>query len=704
MPTSTFILPAWADLAHRSLASLRKYHGATTSPLEESAGKMETASDLDVLFSKFDDGKESDTFGNPILGPIGTVPARRVVTTMRLAQAFGSVAAYDESLEHGAVTVLGGIAAVDLDTLKRTLRRGYPFADWQIVAPDVSDGRLAKGAQERFESALVEYLDKTTPILVLQVEGATLPRHFLALDPQVLEMPPMSRDVLILSMLAGSLSDQIPDPCALHRALPDDARLTGITTLELCAVLRAATPHTALARLEAMTGASIKARGPRLEDYGNDTPVLTAARRIVDDLKLFKTGQTGWDDVSRSLLLYGPPGTGKTHLARAMGNSARVPVVNASFAEWQTTGHLGNFLHAMDATFADVRRLAPCILIIDEIDAVGSRSSPDRNHSNYWLQVVNGFLGHMDVIATTPGVIVIGTCNDLGRMDPAVLRAGRFDIKLRVPMPDAGAILDILRHHLRETIADADLRGLAHQAVGCSAADIDAAIRAARSDARHTRASLTVELLQAKLGITASLADDALRWRVAVHEAGHAVASAALGLGQIQSMAITTTGGEILRLNTPYESTLADIEAELTYLLAGRAAEKLILGEISAGAGGPVESDLARATHWAIAVETTTGLGIEGPVWHADPAAVHLQTPAIRDRVRNRLTNAETRAGRLLAQHRGTLEALARDLAEHRSLRAAEINRHLAAVSPPPPSTGSNTSHARHEEGHHLPA
>lgn len=692
MPTSTFVVPAWADLAHRSLASLRKYHGAIASTRDESAGKMETVSDLDVLFSKFDDGKESDIFGNPALAPVGTVPARRVVTAMRLAQAFGSVATYDASLEQSAMTMLGGIAAADLDTVKRTLRRGYPYADWQVVAPDVSEGRLAKGAQDRLESALVEYLDKTTPILVLQVEGATLPSHFLALEPQMLQLPPMSRDVLILSMLAGTLGDQIPDPGALHRALPDDEWLTGITTLEVCAVLRAPTPHTALARLEAMTGATVKARGARLEDYGTDTPALTAARRIIDDLTLFKEGQTGWDDVSRSLLLYGPPGTGKTHLARAMGNSAGVPVINASFAEWQANGHLGHFLQAMDATFADVRRLAPCILIIDEVDAVGSRSSPDRTHSNYWLQVVNGFLGHMDGIAATPGVIVIGTCNDPGRMDPAVLRAGRFDIKLRVPMPDAGAILDILRHHLREDIADADLRGLAHQAVGCSAADIDAAIRAARSDARHTRAMLSVGLLQAKLGITASPADDAVRWRVALHEAGHAVASAALGLGQIQSMAITATGGEILRLNNANESTLADIEAELTYLLAGRAAEKLILGEISAGAGGPVASDLARATQWAIAVETTAGLGIEGPVWHADPAAVHLQTPAIRDRVRHRLTKAEKRAGILLAQHRVTLIALARDLAEHRSLRAAEIDRHLVAVLRTPPIAGDLTT------------
>lgn len=279
----------------------------------------------------------------------------------------------------------------------------------------------------------------------------------------------------------------------------------------------------------------------------------------------------------------------------------------------------------------------------------------------------------MDSVSRQPGVVVIGTCNDLGRIDPAVLRAGRMDIKINVPMPDAEALLAILRHHLREDIADHELKSLSHRAVGRSAADIDAAIRAARSDARHAHKRLSLQMLQTQLGIETSAADTAVLWRIALHEAGHAVAGVALGIGKIENIAITTNGGQIQRRRVPNESLIADIEAEIVYSLAGRAAEQLVLSEVSAGAGGSSGSDLALATRCAIDFETILGLGYGGLVWQAQPDAVHLQTPAIRDRVRQRLTRAEGRAGTVLTQHRETLETLARILLQKRSMRAQEI-------------------------------
>jgi cell division protease FtsH len=109
-----------------------------------------------------------------------------------------------------------------------------------------------------------------------------------------------------------------------------------------------------LAQLNAVTKRDAQSSGPRLEDKSGDSPALSAARRVVDDLQLWKGGKASWHEISRSLLLYGPPGTGKTFLARAIDNSAGLSVVSASFAE--------------------ARRKAPCVLIIDEIDAVGSRS------------------------------------------------------------------------------------------------------------------------------------------------------------------------------------------------------------------------------------------------------------------------------------------------------------------------------------------
>ncbi|MET4130648.1 hypothetical protein ACSSV6_004005, partial [Roseovarius sp. MBR-38] len=179
---------------------------------------------------------------------------------------------------------------------------------------------------------------------------------------------------------------------------------------------------------------------PRLEDMAGDSPALLAARRMVADLLLWKAGQVAWSDLSRSTLFYGPPGTGKTWLARAMGASAGIACVTGSFAEWQAAGHLGDMLREMRKTFAEARSRAPCILFIDEIDAVGSRASRDPHNSNYRTQVINGFLGEMNAIALQEGVIVVGACNFIDRIDPAVLRAGRFDLKIKVPLPDAAGL------------------------------------------------------------------------------------------------------------------------------------------------------------------------------------------------------------------------------------------------------------------------
>ena len=119
--------------------------------------------------------------------------------------------------------------------------------------------------------------------------------------------------------------------------------------------------------------------------------------------------------------------------------------------------------------------------------------------------------------------------------------------------------------------------------------------------------------------------------------------------------------------------------------MAGRAAEQLVLGEVSAGAGGAAVSDLALATNYARGIETTFGPGFEGLVWHANPDALHLQTPAIRDRVRQRLTRAEQRAGRILQQNREVLEKLAKALMQNRSMRVPEIKDHLSKVTALPP-------------------
>ena len=685
MPKSTFIEPDWASFADAAIENLHRHHGGLTSYIEET---KEPVSDPDAPFDGFDGDAPQGLSTEVSSHPVHHIPARQLLTVIRLAASFGGTQVLEDSRQSNALSVISDIAPSDLHDVKDTLKLAFPQAGWSIAAPNIADGKIGDNVQSRFETAIAERIDNIKPVLVLQAHGIVLPRYIAATAPRTLPLAPLSRDILMVYLRAGQLCDQIPDAPALHSALPENTALAELGMPDICVALRASSLHQALQQLTAMISAAAQASGPRLQDFSGDSPALTAARRIVDDLVLWKQGNVRWQDINHSMLLHGPPGTGKTWLARAMGNAAGLAVLDASFASWQATGHLGNMLAAMRTSFSEARRKAPCLLIIDEIDAVGARNDGDPHASNYRTQVINGFLGEMDEIAQQEGLVVIGTCNHIERIDPAVIRAGRMDLKILVPPPDAEAILGILRHGLHNDITEAELRILSHQAVGQSAAEIDAAIRAARSDARHARTPLDLSQLQARMGIRTSGADDRILWRIAVHEAGHAIAGTALGLGTIESIAITNHGGLITRRNAPNENLLSDIEAEITYALAGRAAEQLVLGEVSAGAGGVAISDLALATNYARRIETTFGLGFEGLVWHANPDALHLQTPAIRDRVRQRLTRAEQRAGRILQQNREVLEKLAKALMQNRSMRVPEIKGHLSkvtALAPIPP-------------------
>ncbi|MDN5873977.1 MAG: ATP-binding protein, partial [Sinobacteraceae bacterium] len=120
-------------------------------------------------------------------------------------------------------------------------------------------------------------------------------------------------------------------------------------------------------------------------------------------------------------------------------------LVRGSFATWQAQGHLGHMLRAMRASFAEAAAARPAILVIDEIDAVGDRADPDSHNASYRHQVINGFLEEMDGLKHLEGVLVVGTCNYPDRIDAAVLRPGRFDLKVEVPLPGPRALARMLR-------------------------------------------------------------------------------------------------------------------------------------------------------------------------------------------------------------------------------------------------------------------
>ncbi|MBU2935131.1 MULTISPECIES: AAA family ATPase [Pacificibacter] len=705
MPKSQIQTPACTDFAHTLIERLRRHHGVARHSDEDL-----TPSELDELFAKFDAGKGIDCFAQDASVSSGTVPsrhvpARQVLIAIRLAASLKSPSVIDAAQTCGALTVIRDIDLADLATLKDVLRICYAQDQWQVIAPDVAEGALIKNAQARFHTALSDSFDMIQPVLALQADGISLPKHLIAMVSPTLPTFPMARisgDILTIFLQSGHLSHHITDPNALRAALPSDEILSDLNTVTACATLRATNLQDALAQLSAVTKRDAQSSGPHLEDMSGDSPALSAARRIVDDLRLWKDGKASWDEISRSILFDGPPGTGKTYLASAIGNSAGLSVVNASFGAWQSAGHLGDMLREMRGSFAEARRKAPCVLIIDEIDAVGSRSDDDSHGSGYRLQVINAFLAELDAISRDEGVILVGTTNRADKIDPAVLRAGRMDLKVAVPLPDTESLLAILRQNLRDEVSETDLQALARGSVGKSAAEIDAAIRAARSDARHSDSMLSLAMLQDHLNIDASAENQNLLWRIAVHEAGHAIIAAALNLGPVTSLRVSPDGGQVTCQFKPNESLLSDFEAQIAYSLAGRAAERLVLGDISAGAGGSETSDLALATKAAIQIETTLGLGEGGALWHAKPNEALRATTRLRARLRHRLDHAEQRATTLLTEYRDQLEALARELLHQRSMRAAEIEPWLRDVTPmtakPQPSTQITAPHQLQRE------
>jgi cell division protease FtsH len=330
--------------------------------------------------------------------------------------------------------------------------------------------------------------------------------------------------------------------------------------------------------------------------------------------------------IPKGILLVGPPGTGKTLLARAVAGEANVPFFSISGSEFVEM-FVGVGAARVRDLFEQARRAAPCIIFIDELDALGrSRTAGAFGGLDEKEQTLNQLLAELDGFDPSTGVILLAATNRPEILDPALLRAGRFDRQVLVDRPDRSGRLEILKVHVQKvTLApDIDLNGIAGLTTGFTGADIanlvnEAAIIATRRNGAAVSFddfTQAIERIVAGIEKKSRVLSTDERRRVAYHEMGHAlVASGLPGVDPILKVSIIPRGvgalGYTIQRPTEDRFLLAasDLKNRIAVLMGGRAAEQLIFeGNISTGAA----DDLQRATE--IAIEMVTRHGMDGTI------------------------------------------------------------------------------------------
>jgi cell division protease FtsH len=412
-------------------------------------------------------------------------------------------------------------------------------------------------------------------------------------------------------------------------------------------------------------------------------------REVVDYLRNPKRFQRLGAKVPSGILLYGPPGTGKTLLAKAVAHESGAVFYSQSASSFvEMFAGLGSA--RIRRLFRTARRHAPAIVFIDELDAVGSKRGTDNKEYD---QTLNQLLVEMDGFSSAGDVVVIAASNLLEKLDPALLRPGRFDRQIFVSPPDVAGRERILEVHARNKPSDesVDFGILARQTAGLTGADLanicnEAAINAARRMASRLAMGDFDQALERVIAGMQSRRrlTDRERRVVAYHESGHAILAELLpSLDSAHRISIIPRGATLgYTLNLPEEDRYLRTRAELidmmTMLLGGRAAEEVVFGSITNGA----TDDLRRVSEIAYSMIDDYAMGTRNTSLRVTADMLSEATRRVRDdEVRELADEAFRAALALLRSHRSQLEAMARTLLVNETIERNEIERVMEGVA-----------------------
>lgn len=456
----------------------------------------------------------------------------------------------------------------------------------------------------------------------------------------------------------------------------------------------------------------------RFKDVAGCEEEKEEVKEIIDYLKNPKKFTDMGAHIPKGILMVGPPGTGKTLLAKAVAGEANVPFFSISGSDFVEM-FVGTGASRVRDMFKNAQKSAPCIVFIDEIDAVGRQRGAGMGGGNDEReQTLNQLLVEMDGMTDNIGIVVIAATNRPDVLDPALLRSGRFDRRVTVNLPDVKGRKEILEVHARnkKLSTDVSLENLAKRTPGFSGADLanvlnEGAILAVRKKEKQiTMNDLDEAIDRVMMGPAkkSKKYTEKDKMLVSYHEAGHAVIGLKLEDADMVQKVTIIPRGEAggYNLMTPREEKYfhrkSEFIARITGLLGGRTAEELVFGEVSAGA----VNDIEQLTKIAKNMVRVYGMSSLGPIQYADPQGNvflgrdYTQGSSYSDgvadeidkEVRAIVDECHTQCRKILTENRDLLDLIAKNLFEHETLTNEEINNLMNYGTLDNPETKTETS------------